>query len=130
MIGLILASHGSLSASALASAEMLIGEQEKVEVIGFFPGESTETLLERFRSALANLSDCDELLAMVDLQGGSPCNAAIVMKMQQSRLHVIAGFSLPLLLQFFEWRSMGTPLPEQLPELVEVGRISLTEIKL
>lgn len=130
MIGLILASHGDFSKAALASAEMLIGEQEKVEVIGFFPGESLETLLERFTSALERLADCDELLAMVDIQGGSPCNAATVMKMQHPKLHVIAGFSLPLILQFFEWRSMGTPLSEQLSELTEVGRISLNEITL
>lgn len=130
MIGLILASHGEMAEAALRSAEMLIGEQEKVEVIGFFPGESTEMLLERFDRALCRLEDCDELLAMVDLQGGSPCNAATVMKMQHPKLHVIAGFNLPLILQFFEWRSMGLSLAEQESQLPEIGRISLTEIRL
>lgn len=52
MTGLIIATHGDLAASALEAAELLVGEQEQVETIGFRPGDSLELLLERFTQAI------------------------------------------------------------------------------
>ena len=97
MTGLIIATHGDLAASALEAAELLVGEQEQVETIGFRPGDSLELLLERFTQAIKRLEDCEEILVLTDIKGGSPCNAATVMKAKNPKLRVVAGLSIPLM---------------------------------
>lgn len=57
MTGLIIATHGDLAASALEAVELLVGEQEQVETIGFRLGDSLELLLERFTQAIKRLED-------------------------------------------------------------------------
>ena len=128
MTGLIIATHGDLAASALDAAELLVGEQEQVETIGFRPGDSLELLLERFTQAIKRLEDCEEILVLADIKGGSPCNAATVMKAKNPKLRVVAGLSIPLLAQFFESKANGETLADSIDELIEIGKFSIREI--
>ena len=130
MTGLIIATHGDLAASALEAAELLVGEQEQVETIGFRPGDSLELLLERFTQAIKRLEECEEILVLTDIKGGSPCNAATVMKAKKPKLRVVAGLSIPLLAQFFESKANGETLADSIDELIEIGKFSIREITL
>ena len=130
MTGLIIATHGDLAASALEAAELLVGEQEQVETIGFRPGDSLELLLERFTQAIKRLEECEEILVLSDIKGGSPCNAATVMKAKNPKLRVVAGLSIPLLAQFFESNANGETLADSIDELIEIGKFSIREITL
>ena len=130
MTGLIIATHGDLAASALEAAELLVGEQEQVEAIGFRPGDSLELLLERFTQAIKRLEECEEILVLTDIKGGSPCNAATVMKAKNPKLRVVAGLSIPLLAQFFESKANGETLADSIDELIEIGKFSIREITL
>ena len=130
MTGLIIATHGDLAASALEAAELLVGEQEQVETIGFRPGASLELLLERFTQAIKRLEECEEILVLTDIKGGSPCNAATVMKAKNPKLRVVAGLSIPLLAQFFESKANGETLADSIDELIEIGKFSIREITL
>lgn len=130
MTGLIIATHGDLAASALEAAELLVGEQEQVETIGFRPGDSLELLLERFTQAIKRLEECEEILVLTDIKGGSPCNAATVMKAKNPKLRVVAGLSIPLLAQFFESKANGEALADSIDELIEIGKFSIREITL
>ncbi len=130
MTGLIIATHGDLASSALEAAELLVGEQEQVETIGFRPGDSLELLLERFTQAIKQLEECEEILVLTDIKGGSPCNAATVMKAKNPKLRVVAGLSIPLLAQFFESKANGETLADSIDELIEIGKFSIREITL
>ena len=130
MTGLIIATHGDLAASALEAAELLVGEQEQVETIGFRPGDSLELLLERFTQAIKRLEECEEILVLTDIKGGIPCNAATVMKAKNPKLRVVAGLSIPLLAQFFESNANGETLADSIDELIEIGKFSIREITL
>ena len=130
MTGLIIATHGDLAASALEAAELLVGEQEQVETIGFRPGDSLELLLERFTQAIKRLEECEEILVLTDIKGGSPFNAATVMKAKNPKLRVVAGLSIPLLAQFFESKANGETLADSIDELIEIGKFSIREITL
>ena len=130
MTGLIIATHGDLASSALEAAELLVGEQEQVETIGFRPGDSLELLLERFTQAIKQLEECEEILVLTVIKGGSPCNAATVMKAKNPKLRVVAGLSIPLLAQFFESKANGETLADSIDELIEIGKFSIREITL
>lgn len=128
MRGLIIATHGALAKSALEVAQMLTGEQEAVETIGFCMGDSLEVLLQRFADALHGLQGCEEILIVTDLKGGSPCNAATVMKSQNANVRVLAGLSIPMLIQFFEDRTNGLGMDESVQTILDVSQISACEI--
>ena len=130
MTGLIIATHGKFAASALDAAEMLVGKQEQVETIGFCPGDSLDMLLEHFTNAVDAFRDCEEILVLTDIKGGSPCNAATVMKIKNPKIRVVAGLSIPLLVQFFESKANGESLADSIDDLVEVGKFSVREITL
>jgi mannose/fructose/sorbose-specific phosphotransferase system IIA component len=130
MTGLIIATHGVLAPAAIELVEMFTGPQENVETVGFQMGDSLEALLGAFGIALGRLKACEEILIMTDLKGGSPCNAATVMMTQNTNIRVIAGFSIPALVQFLEDRRNGLPLAESIGTVIEVGKCSLCEIKI
>ena len=128
MTGLILATHGTMASAALDVAQMLMGEQEAVQTIGFHMGDSLELLLQRFAEAFAALDDCEDILVVTDIRGGSPCNAATVMKTQHENARVIAGLSIPILVQFFENRENAIPFNESVDAVIEVGQASVGEV--
>lgn len=130
MTGLIIAAHGTLATAALELVEMFTGPQECAETIDFQMGDSLDYLLQAFLAALDRLNACEEVLILADLKGGSPCNAATVMKARNPNVRVIAGFSIPVLVQFFEDRRNGSPLADSIENVIEVGKYSLCEIKL
>lgn len=130
MTGLILATHGELGKALRDVVELLMGEQEAVQTIGFQLGDSLETLLSRFDEAFTALKACDEILIMTDIKGGSPCNAAAVMQTRHEHTRVIAGTSIPMLVQFFENRYGEMPLKQSVPMILEVGKTAACEVSL
>lgn len=128
MTGLILATHGDFSKAILNAAEMLMGEQEQVCTICFHAGDTLDTLFEAYRSALQQLADCEDILILTDLMGGSPCNAGSVLRATEPKIRIIAGLNMPLLVQFFESRMSGVAMNIWFDTLLEVGRCGVTEI--
>ena len=83
-----------------------------------------------FTQAIKRLEECEEILVLTDIKGGSPCNAATVMKAKNPKLRVVAGLSIPLLAQFFESKANGETLADSIDELIEIGKFSIREITL
>lgn len=98
-LGIIVVTHGQSSVEIVKSAEMIVGKQNKVETIGFLPSESIDSLVEKFDVALANLEDCQNIIALVDIQGGSPFNVAT--QFLGKLTDVLCGVNIPLLIELF-----------------------------
>ncbi|EDM98776.1 PTS system fructose IIA component [Pseudoflavonifractor capillosus ATCC 29799] len=128
MTGVILAAHGTMAFSALELAEMLTGEKERVECIGFQAGDSLENLLERFQAAIDALGTENGILILTDLKGGSPCNAATLMQKTRENIRTVYGFSIPMLLQAFEGREETDDLDELAEGVLEVGAFAMGKI--
>lgn len=126
MIDIIIATHGKLASAALELCEMLTGEKDHVQTIGFLPGDSIETLTERFQTALASVED--KTLILTDIQGGSPCNVAMVMKSIYPDVVVITGFNIPLLLEIFDLREDDGTLESLIQEVVPIGREAMQQM--
>ena len=120
MTGVIIATHGTMASAALELCEMLTGTKEKVETIGFCPGDSLEELMERFEKAIAALDG--PTLILTDIKGGSPCNVAMVMQKLHENVRVISGFNVPLLLHLFDTREEAEDLEELMDEVIAVGK--------
>ena len=103
MIDVLLISHGALAAGMRESAEMILGEQERLSVLGLYPGESKEYFTEKLQKAIGEFGDPKNVLVLADLQSGTPYNAALFTVLQDG-VTLIAGCNLPLLLDVLSLR--------------------------
>lgn len=96
----ILAAHGRLAEAFLQSAEMIAGKQDKETVfaVPFLPEDSLDCLKERLDAIIGKYPD-DLFYIFCDLKGGSPFNASFLLSRKFSRIHVIAGLNLAMLLE-------------------------------
>lgn len=96
----ILAAHGRLAEAFLQSAEMIAGKQDKETVfaVPFLPEDSLDCLKERLGAIIEKYPD-DRFYIFCDLKGGSPFNASFLLSRKFSRIHVIAGLNLAMLLE-------------------------------
>lgn len=103
MIELILVSHGSFAAGLREASEMILGEQEKVSVIGLYQGDSPESFSQKIEQVIDEAEDSKNILILSDLQTGTPYNAGMVMALKRGAA-CIAGTNLPLLLEILSLR--------------------------
>lgn len=107
---LILAAHGHLAKEVLCSAKMIFGEIDKVDTVDFVPGENAQTLKAKYEALIESYDSQEEILFLVDLFGGSPYNAAFETVLQEKRMDVITGLSLPMLMDIAGLRMMDDEL--------------------
>ena len=105
-IGIILVSHGDLAMGVKHSAEMVFGRQEKTEVVTFVTEQGPKDVHEAIVSAIETFSTTDEILILADLRGGTPYNQAllIINELENRKIGLIAGLSLPMLIQAYTER--------------------------
>lgn len=100
MVNAIFCAHGKLACAMLESVQMVYGDA-RVEAVEFVPGENAGDIVAKLEK-LVSIHNQDEWLIAVDLQCGSPWNAAAMLAMRNPRLRVISGLSLPLALELVD----------------------------
>lgn len=100
MIGLLITGHGHFATGLSTSLQLITGINDHIAYVDFEADHSTETLTENLNKALDTLKDCDGVLVLSDLAGGSPFKAAVECKFARpdQKIEVIAGSSLPMLI--------------------------------
>lgn len=133
MVNLIIASHGDFAKGILMSGSMIFGEQENVEVVTFLPNEGPDDLDKHYQEALAKFNNDDQILFLVDLWGGSPFNrASLIQKQNPEKMAIIAGLSLPMLIEAYAGRlsqDTATGLATYLVPVAKDGVKSVPEAK-
>lgn len=97
MVNVIFCAHGQLACAVLDSVRMVYGEVN-VTAVEFVPGENAGDIIVKLDKLVSAHNDQEWLIA-VDLQCGSPWNAAAALAMHNPQLRVISGLSLPLALE-------------------------------
>lgn len=103
MVNAIFCAHGKFACALLESVQMVYGDAN-VEAIEFMPGEDASHIMAKLEK-LVSINNHDEWLIAVDLQCGSPWNAAVTLAMRNPQLRVISGLSLPLALELVDNQS-------------------------
>src|ERR1700709_1023325 len=99
MIGLVLGTHGPLSAQFLTATERWGGSQEeRSEAICIGPDDDMEGRRNDIAEAIARADDGSGVIILTDLFGGTPSNLAISL-MKSDKIEVIAGVTLPMLIR-------------------------------
>lgn len=108
MIGIILASHGEFANGIRQSGEMIFGEQEKLETAVLLPSMGPDDLRAELEEKVKEL-DCQEILFLVDLWGGTPFNqVSALMDGHEENWAVLTGLNLPMLIE-----ALGSRLMEE-----------------
>ena len=100
MVNVIFCAHGQLACAMLDSVRMVYGDVT-ASAVAFMPGENASDIATRLNELVSTHNDSEWLIA-VDLQCGSPWNAAAMLAMRNPRLRVISGLSLPLALELVD----------------------------
>lgn len=100
-VPVILVGHGGYADGVRDAAEMILGEQQRMATVSLAPDDMPERVTARVREAVAAIPGGSGAGALVlaDLFGGSPANAAAVAAADDPGLEVVAGLSLPMLLE-------------------------------
>ena len=99
MVGIVVVSHGLMAEGMLDAARMIVGEQERLVSVTLREADGIESLTERVAAAVEQVDAGDGVLVLVDVFGASPFNASARVAMQRSKVEVLTGMSLPMLLE-------------------------------
>jgi mannose PTS system EIIA component len=120
MIGIVIVTHGNLAKEFRAALEHVVGPQEQIATICIKPDDNME---ERRGAILWSISEVDKgdgCVLLTDMFGGTPSNLAIS-AMDDSRVEVIAGINLPMLVKLARVRE-ECPLGEAIRLAQDAGR--------
>ena len=130
MVGIIVTGHGNFATGITTSVKLIAGGMpEKYEMVDFL---SEETLQDELAAAMDRLSDCDSILVLADLVGGSPFNKSVVLSMSRDqKISVVGGTNLGMIVSANLSREFIPDAKELAENVVNDGKdaISLFEIQ-
>ncbi|OTP01079.1 hypothetical protein A5839_001989 [Enterococcus faecium] len=97
MQNIILISYGSMAEGVKASLEMIVGKQDHVHVVALTPDGDNRQFEEELLKKMKALNGSSLIIA--DLLGGTPCNVALSNYLESENVEIIAGMSLPLVIE-------------------------------
>jgi fructoselysine and glucoselysine-specific PTS system IIA component len=92
----LIATHGTFSAGAKSSLEMIIGSVENLFIIQAYI-DGNKDIENEIKTIAGQVSDKDELIVFTDILGGSVTNQ-LLQQIISPNVHVVSGFNLPLLI--------------------------------
>lgn len=128
MIGVLIVTHGGLAKSFIETAQLLVGNQEKLMGIGLFEGDSPDMLQDEIIKDIKYLDDGDGVIIFVDIYGGTPSNRAALSSVKMdSKVECITGVNLPMLVDCLLTRTSFT-LEQLKSHCVETGHSSIKDL--
>lgn len=103
MVSIVLASHGSFAEGIKTSGQMIFGPQENVAAVTLTPDMGPDDLRAQMLEAVAGFEDQDQVLFLVDLQGGTPWNQVSLLLGEKGHENWVAvgGLNLPMLISAY-----------------------------
>lgn len=124
MVSIVLASHGTFAEGIKMSGQMIFGQQDDVVAVTLMPEMGPDDLRAKLLEAIGGLGDQDQVLFLVDLQGGTPWNQISLLLDEEGHENwvAVAGLNLPMLVSAYGAR-MGAETA------VDVAKVILPEAK-
>lgn len=131
MIGIIISGHGNFATGIQSSLNFIAGNVANIEYIDFVENDSTDILKQKYINALNNLNNCDNILALTDLTGGSPFKTLVELKTEiKTPLDVVGGTNLPMILEISMAKDFINDLSELTKTALDVGKKGIVKFEL
>lgn len=115
MIGVVVAAHGTLAESLLATAMLVMRETAQVVALSILPEDDAQSFELRFRQTVETLQKHSEgVLLLTDMFGGTPSNIGMTLH-ERGKVEILTGVNLPMLIKVLQL------MPKQ-TDLLEVAR--------
>ena len=130
MVGLIISGHGNFASGLRTSLKLIAGEASNIEYVDFIETDSTESLMEKYCNALKSLDNCDSILALSDLAGGSPFKTLVELKTKiEKPMEVVGGTNLPMALEISMTKDIIDDLSSLSETALEVGKSGVVKFE-
>lgn len=117
MIGLIVTGHGNFASGLTSALTLIAGAPEHYVAVDFLPDYSVDDLQVELNKAFDQLKDCEGVLVLSDLGGGSPFKTAVTIGYPKENVEILAGTNLPMLIEV----NMARKFVEELPALTDMA---------
>jgi mannose/fructose-specific phosphotransferase system component IIA len=121
----LIATHGAFANGVKSSLEIIIGETEKLFLIGAYLDQNV-SVEDELKPILDSLNDDDELIIFTDLLGGS-VNNIMLREALRENVHILSGFNLPLLIEVI-LSDTDTPIAEVIESAIENAKAQLAYV--
>lgn len=103
MVSIVLASHGTFAEGIKMSGQMIFGQQDDVVAVTLMPEMGPDDLRAKLLEVIGGLGDQDQVLFLVDLQGGTPWNQISLLLDEEGHENwvAVAGLNLPMLVSAY-----------------------------
>jgi len=117
---MVLVTHGHLSSEFRDALEHVVGPQENLETISIGPDDDMERRRRDIMNAVKKVDTGSGAILLTDMFGGTPSNLAISV-MDDTRVEVIAGMNLPMLIKLSTLRD-DCSLEDAVEKAMQAGR--------
>jgi PTS system N-acetylgalactosamine-specific IIA component len=98
MVGIIITGHGNFATGIGSSINLIAGEQNDFLCIDFTEEMSAEDIKKKLEDGVHSLNECENIVILADLQGGTPFKCALELCVANDKLALIGGINIPLAL--------------------------------
>ncbi len=114
MIGVLIITHGKFAEGLLDSVHLIMGKQEKCEILSLHHGDSIEEFSQAIFEKMRKLDEGSGVIVVTDLYSASPYNQTALNhnRLLKEKIHyrLLSGVNLPMLLEIFNQRLMNKSL--------------------
>lgn len=99
MVGIVITGHGQFATGLFSGLQLIAGSFDNVAAVDFDLNSSTEQLQEKLTQAVKSFANCNKVIFLTDLVGGSPFRCSVLAGQEVAESKVVAGANLPMLLE-------------------------------
>lgn len=130
MLGIVLATHGTLSDGLKDAATVIMGAVENIATVNLYQGDDVQALGEKISTAVHQVNQQEGVLILVDLLSASPYNQSVLTinqleKELQEEVYVIGGTNLPMVLEAINHQLLQTPIVSAAQAVIDQGEDSV-----
>lgn len=123
MVSIVLATHGDMAKGIVNSANMLVGNTDRINVLSLRPDMSPDQFLNEVINVIEKVDDGSGVLALVDIFGGTPNNTIYrAASLKGINLKIITGVNLPMVLDLATNLDENISLDELAKNVEKLGK--------
>ena len=122
MIGLIVTGHGHFASGLTSSLKLIAGEPKDYVAVDFEESDSVEDLAKKLSDAMDSLKDCESIIVLSDLVGGSPFKTSVEIGFPRGNVEVVGGANLGMLVEINLTRTFNDSVKDLAESAVNVGK--------
>lgn len=130
MIGIIVTGHAHFATGVTSALELLAGTLQDVAVIDYEGTQAPEELSAEIEKAIEGFAEADGVLICTDILGGTPFKCAATIATADSRVRVVTGTNLALLISAYFAHTGATDADALCTQVLEEARNGATKFEL